>query len=311
MLDASGSAIGVGSAIGSGSVIGVSSATGVGSATGSATGSGMAIGSGIGSGTGTGSGSGTGSGTGTGSGSGMNHPPAITSLQTLLYDTHDHTLVVSTPIVSGTDPDGDPITLQLVTGVSNGTLTLNPDATLTYIPTFHFTGSDSFQVKYVDSGNLSSSVVAITIQVMNATPYAGNDLFNYPGSADSYVDIDVLANDHDPDGDPISITSVTSPSDGGTVQIITDSTGYQKLRFTPPSNYNSSDPEVDVFAMGAAFQYTVADNLGAQAVAQVQAQPKVWTPWRLYSRGNDDPNENFYETGKIKVELTCPTEVMR
>ena len=175
---------------------------------------------------GIGSGSGTGSGTAILSGAGMNHPPMITSLQSVLYDTHDHTLIISTSLVSGTDPDGDLITLQLVNGVSNGTLSLNPDATLTYIPTSRFTGSDSFQVKYVDSGNLSSSVVAITIQVMNAIPYAGNGLFNYPSSADSYVDIDVMANVHDSDGDPLLITSVTSPSSGGTAQIITDSTGY-------------------------------------------------------------------------------------
>ena len=50
--------------------------------------------------------------------------------------------------------------------------------------------------------------------------------------------------------------------------------------------------------------------MGAQAVAQVQAAPKIWTPWRLYSRGNDDPNENIYETGKIKIELPIdPTQL--
>jgi sugar lactone lactonase YvrE len=44
---------------------------------------------------------------------------------------HDRELTGS---VYGYDPDGDAITAQLVSGPTNGTLTLNPDGTFTYTP---------------------------------------------------------------------------------------------------------------------------------------------------------------------------------
>jgi hypothetical protein len=54
---------------------------------------------------------------------------------------HDRELVGQ---LYGYDADGDAMTAQLVSGPTNGTLTLNPDGSFTYIPNTHYVGRDSF-----------------------------------------------------------------------------------------------------------------------------------------------------------------------
>lgn len=83
------------------------------------------------------------------------------------YTMTEHTtLTVDPPGVLGndSDPDGDPLTATLVTGPSNGTLTLNPDGSFTYTPNDDFVGTDSFTYEAND-GQLDSSVATVSITV--------------------------------------------------------------------------------------------------------------------------------------------------
>jgi hypothetical protein len=223
-------------------------------------------------------------------------PTAFDSSETIPHDTE------LSSWVNGYDMDGDAVTFSVEDGPSNGDLDFNDDGSYVYTPDFQFVGIDTFTFT-VSDGIVASDPATVTITVYNTAPVAADDTFEYPDPGDEYVDIDVLGNDWDSEGDELSIQSVTSPSDGGTAEIITDPEGYQRIRFRPPASYNNSDPTIDVFSLGTEFQYTVADALGAIALAQVKAAAKAWTPWREYSRGNDDPNERIYETGKVKVEL--------
>src|SRR5207248_2065531 len=77
-----------------------------------------------------------------------------------------------------TDVENDPLTAVLVTGPTNGTLTLNADCSFTYSPSSNFNGSDSFTYKAND-GTLDSNVatVTITINPVNDAPVANNDSF--------------------------------------------------------------------------------------------------------------------------------------
>ena len=68
------------------------------------------------------------------------------------------------------------------------------------------------------------------------------------------VDVDVLANDGDPDGDPLAVESVTQPQHG-TASIQPSG----KVRYTPASGYEGSD----------SFTYTVSDGRGGTASAGV------------------------------------------
>ena len=62
------------------------------------------------------------------------------------------------------DPNGDLITAQVVSNVSNGTLTLNADGSFQYVPTADFVGTDQFSYRLSD-GKLTSNTVQVTIDV--------------------------------------------------------------------------------------------------------------------------------------------------
>lgn len=86
----------------------------------------------------------------------------------------------------------------------------------------------------------------------NRPPSAGPD--DETVAEDAVVDVAVLANDNDPDGDPLVVTDVTAPMNG-TATINPDNT----IRYTPGPNYAGPD----------AFDYTVSDPDGATASARV------------------------------------------
>jgi hypothetical protein len=73
-------------------------------------------------------------------------------------------------------------------------------------------------------------------------------------SEDTAVTFNVLANDSDPDGDPIIISSFTFPTHG---QLISGGAG--SFTFTPAANFNGSD----------SFTYTIRDGKGGEATATV------------------------------------------
>ena len=87
-----------------------------------------------------------------------NRPPeGFPQTRTLLEDS-------SVPVVlSGFDPDGNPLTYSITTPPAHGTLSGTlPD--VTYIPAHNFNGTDSFQFR-VSDGQLSSAPATVTLQV--------------------------------------------------------------------------------------------------------------------------------------------------
>jgi VCBS repeat-containing protein len=85
------------------------------------------------------------------------------------YNTHANTaLVVAAPgvLTNDVDIDSNALSAVLVTNVSNGTLTLNPDGSFTYSPTLNFFGLDSFTYRASD-GLVTSNLVTVQITVVN------------------------------------------------------------------------------------------------------------------------------------------------
>ena len=130
----------------------------------------------------------------------------------------DTTLVVDAPGVVGNDSDvdGNPLTAVLVSGPSNGTLTLNADGSFTYVPNADFHGTDSFT--YAASDGLAQSnpaTVVITVNAVNDAPVAVDDAFSVQsGSTLSVVAPGVLANDSDVEGDALVALLVSGPGNG-------------------------------------------------------------------------------------------------
>lgn len=148
-----------------------------------------------------------------------------------------------------------PITISLVSNVSNGSLTLNNNGTFSYMPNSEYFGSDNFTYKLTDgNGDAVTANVNITITFINdGAPAAVND--NTSTNEDTAVTIDVLANDSDMDGnqtiDKASVLIKTSPSHGSLSQNFI--TG--EVTYTPNSNYSGAD----------SFTYTIKDDSGLES----------------------------------------------
>jgi VCBS repeat-containing protein len=83
------------------------------------------------------------------------------------YSTAEDTpLTMAAPGVLGNDSDldGDALSAVVALGPSHGSLTLNADGSLTYIPAANYNGSDSFTYRASD-GALESNLATVTITV--------------------------------------------------------------------------------------------------------------------------------------------------
>ncbi|HDU8600805.1 TPA: tandem-95 repeat protein, partial [Vibrio alginolyticus] len=173
------------------------------------------------------------------------------------------TVVEDTPTiikVLGNDTfEGDDKVVSLDTnnGPANGTVSVNPDGSVTYTPNDNYHGADSFTYIVTSGGVSESTTVNVDVTPVNDAPVATND--NAVTDEDTPVTIDVLPNDTDIDGDTLRIDSASVPSDQGTVEIVDG-----KLVFTPAENFHG-DAEIT---------YTVTDgSLTDQAKVAVTVNP--------------------------------------
>ncbi|MEO6652977.1 MAG: Ig-like domain-containing protein, partial [Ilumatobacteraceae bacterium] len=98
----------------------------------------------------------------------------------------------------GSDPDGTPVTFALENPPGNGTVTCTgPECT--YSPDPNFTGVDSFTYSVTSGGESATAIVTVTVTAANADPVAVDD--GVSTDEDTPVEIVVLGNDSDPDGD--------------------------------------------------------------------------------------------------------------
>jgi hypothetical protein len=150
------------------------------------------------------------------------------------------------------DPDGDAIVVTSFTPPANGTLTrIVTTGAFTYEPNPGFTGSDAFTYRVRDDLNNLSESVEVTIEVLpdpNREPLALPDAFATLVDVPLAVDAPgLMANDFDPDGDALVVTSFTPPANGTLTRIVT--TGA--FTYEPNPGFAGSD----------AFTYRIRDDL--------------------------------------------------
>lgn len=114
-------------------------------------------------------------------------------------------MVVVAVLANDSDADGDPLTITGFAQGANGTVTLNPDNTLTYRPAANFTGTDSFTYQVSDGQATNTGTVTVTVTAVNDAPLAYPDTIAVDTQATFVLAAPgVLANDHDPDGDALT-----------------------------------------------------------------------------------------------------------
>ncbi len=164
--------------------------------------------------------------------------------------------------ISTGDVDGDLVSID-VEAPSNGALTVS-GLTVTYTPASNFFGTEALTVTATAGGLGSTAVLEIVVTPVNDPPDAVDDLRAAVGDQVQSIPVSLLlANDTDPDGDALTVISVTDPT-GGTVAL-----GSGTVEFTPDANVSGD----------VTFVYTITDG----------AETDTATVTLQFGAGNDAP----------------------
>ena len=157
-------------------------------------------------------------------------------------------------LANDSDPDGTPLTAALATNPAHGAASVAADGTTTYTPnpTPFFCGTDTFTYTASDGIGAVPATVTVTVTCPNRPPILASDtlttLEDTPGS------VNVLANDTDPDGDPLT-AALATPAVHGVATV--DPGGL--ATYTPAANFCGPD----------GWTYQASDGHGHTVVAGV------------------------------------------
>ena len=164
-----------------------------------------------------------------------------------------NTPVTINVLANDVDAQGDAFSITGHTNPLNGSVVQNANGTFTYTPNAGFQGNDSFTYTITDSkGATDTATVHVTTQAQPNTVDARDD--NASTAFQTPVNINVLSNDVDPQGDAFSITGHTNPAHGTVVQ-----NANGTFTYTPSNGFSGND----------SFTYTITDARGATDTATV------------------------------------------
>ena len=150
------------------------------------------------------------------------------------------------------------LSIYSVGEASHGTVSISGDSVI-YTAEEGYEGSDSFHYTIQEEGNVLTSYASVLITVFttpNTSPVAVDD--SVSTALDQAITIDVLQNDSDPDGDSLTVVSMTELSlPVGTIVLNTD----QTITFTPNDSWTGTKIR---------FEYTISDGRGGTATARVE-----------------------------------------
>jgi len=179
-----------------------------------------------------------------------NHPPvSVADAATVAEDGSIEIAVLA----NDSDPDNDDLAVSLKTSPQHGAAIVTATRTVRYTPTADYFGADSLRYAINDGhGGTAEAQVSLQVTAVADPPRASDDSVNVAVSGS--VDIDVLANDADPDGDPLSVTAVTQPSHGAASVLQSG-----RVRYSADDGYSGTDR----------LSYTISDGTGRTSTAHV------------------------------------------
>ncbi|TAG82117.1 MAG: midcut-by-XrtH protein [Burkholderiales bacterium] len=160
----------------------------------------------------------------------------------------------ATLLLNDTDPENDTLTVQSVQAAVNGAVS-RTGGNVTFTPTADFVGAASFTYTISDGSRTSTATVAVTVNavVVNRAPTANDDTAVTVENA--AVTVDVRGNDTDPDGNTLTVSSVSQGANGS---VVIDGVTGNPI-YTPNAGFTGRD----------SFTYTISDGFSGTASAMV------------------------------------------
>ncbi|MEL7353864.1 MAG: Ig-like domain-containing protein [Cyanobacteria bacterium J06560_5] len=206
-------------------------------------------------------------------------------------------------LAGDTDADGDLLTANLVTGPSNGTLTLNADGSFDYTANAGFSGDDSFTYVANDgTDNSNEATVTITVGAdPNSDPVAVNQSYStfgntvlevagadVPGNEVTSIisGVNLLNGATDADLDLLGTQAeILTTTEGGTVEIFSDGSFYYI-------------PQAGDGGITDTFSFTVLDGNGgsATATASITVGDRIWYVDDDAAAGGDGTSANPFNS---------------
>ncbi|PYG31585.1 Ig-like domain-containing protein [Pelagimonas varians] len=169
-------------------------------------------------------------------------------------------VVIDNPASNDSDPDGDTLTVDSLGTPGNGSVIQNDDGTVTYTPDDGFSGVDTFDYEVSDGlGGTDTGTVTVEVdsppddEPTNQDPTAVDDTAATPLDTPIIIP-DPSGNDTDPEGDPLTVTSIGVPTNG-TAELNPDGT----VTYTPDDGYQGSDT----------ISYVVDDGFGGTDTGEI------------------------------------------
>lgn len=167
-------------------------------------------------------------------------------------------------LANDSDPEDDDLSVTGITQPGNGSATFNANGQVQYTPAAGFLGSDTFTYTVTDSAG-NSATGTVTVQVVegpaNRPPVAVDDtsrVFKL-----DYVNINVLHNDSDPDGDTLTVTQIFNSTGRADISINADGS----ILYVPIPGYVGADW----------FEYEIADGRGG--IDRATVHMTIHLPW--------------------------------
>jgi YD repeat-containing protein len=170
--------------------------------------------------------------------------------------TWNNTATTVSVLANDVSPLSYALTVTSASSAIHGTTAVNSGTTVTYTPATGYVGPDAFTYAISD-GHGGTASATVTMAVNSSAPIANNDTAKASGDS---VSVAVLANDSSPLSYSLTVTSVTTPTNGATATIVGGTT-------------------VTVGNMLAAgsttFNYSISDGHGGTATATVTVHCKT------------------------------------
>ncbi|TXT26915.1 MAG: outer membrane adhesin-like protein [Planctomycetota bacterium] len=154
-------------------------------------------------------------------------------------------------VANDSDPDDDDLFAVNLTQPSHGQASVNMDGSVQYVSQAGYFGPDSFRYQASDLDKISSNSVLVNLLV-NAPVDAIDDTAQVIRNVATILQ--VLTNDTNLDHDPLTISSMTQPTDG-TATLNANGT----ITFTPAADFSGE----------TSFMYSIHDGHGSSDTATV------------------------------------------